>query len=194
MKHCPACQRTYADDTLSYCLEDGSQLLSDRTVANDLAATVIMPDPRLTVPEKQETFRTAPRPPQPYTAPPPQQQQQAWPPVVAQQHSAVVTTKPGRAASVTSLILAITAFVLLGFCIIAGAAKVEASLIGGIFLFSVVLALAGAITGIVALSRSSRDTSERNARAMSMVALVLNGLYLLITVVFLVLGAVAGSG
>jgi hypothetical protein len=29
MKLCPACQRTYRDDTLSYCLEDGTALLSD---------------------------------------------------------------------------------------------------------------------------------------------------------------------
>jgi hypothetical protein len=49
------------------------------------------------------------------------------------------------------------------------------------------------VAGIVAISKSSKDTGPQNAKAMSVVALVLNGLYLLISVVFLVLGAVASS-
>lgn len=35
MKICPACQRTYRDDTLNYCLEDGTALLSDASLASD---------------------------------------------------------------------------------------------------------------------------------------------------------------
>ena len=37
MKRCPTCNRTYADDTLSFCLQDGAQLEAD----NDPEATVI---------------------------------------------------------------------------------------------------------------------------------------------------------
>jgi hypothetical protein len=41
MKQCPRCKRTYADDTLSYCLEDGAMLIR----GNDADATQIGPFP-----------------------------------------------------------------------------------------------------------------------------------------------------
>jgi hypothetical protein len=192
MKRCPACHRTYADDTLSFCLDDGSPLFTEGAGASsDMAATIIMPDPRVTVPEKQETFSPPPRAPYPPTTPPPQ----AWPPVAAQLNRAAASPiRQGRGAAVTSLVLAVVSFFLLGFCIIGGATKVDDTLIGGIFLFSVLLALGGAILGIVAVSKSSKDTSPQNGKALSLIALVLNCLYLLITVIFLIVGAVAGSG
>jgi hypothetical protein len=190
MKRCPVCQREYTDETLSYCLEDGSPLSGKSKEPSDMAATIIMPDPRITVPERQETFRYAPVSPQPFTMPPPS----TWPPATAHQAQPSVKARQGRSVAIASLVLAIVSFALLGFCIVAGASNVEATLIGGVFLFSVVLAFAGAVAGIVAISKSSKDTNPQNAKAMSVVALVLNGLYLLISVVFLILGAVANSG
>ena len=189
MKRCPVCQRTYEDDTLTYCLEDGSLLSSDSFGSNDLAATLIIPDPRMTAPVKQETSRPSPPPPQVYSAPRP-----AWPPALAQPQPmpSVAPVRPGKGAAVTSLICAIAAFLLLGFCIIGGATGVEESLLGGIFIFSAVLALVGAVLGIVAVSRSSKDVSVHNAKTLAVVALVLNGMYLLIAIVFLILGAAAG--
>lgn len=187
MKRCPVCQRTYADDTLAYCLEDGSALVSGASGASDLPATVIMPDPRITAPVNQETYRPGIQP-QSYTPPTPSWQH-APPPQISQSRA----LRPGRGAAVTSLIFAIVAFVLLGFCIVAGANGVDERLIGGIFLLSALLALTGAILGIVAASRSSKDTNVQNARVLSIIALVLNGLYLIITIIFLILGAVASS-
>jgi hypothetical protein len=190
MKRCPTCQRTYTDDTLSYCLEDGSTLFSNTAASDNLAATLIIPEPRVTAPVQPDTYRSAPAQPQPFTQPPPT----SWPPLAgAQALQAAPPARQGRGAAVTSLVLAIAAFLLLGFCIIAGASGVEESLIGGIFIFSLLLALPGAVLGIIATSRSSKDTSAQNAKAMSIVALVLNGLYLLIAVIFLILGAVANS-
>jgi hypothetical protein len=188
MKRCPACQRMYADDTLTYCLEDGSTLLSDTAASSDLAATLIIPDPRETVRGAQETYRPQPPSPRPLAATPP-----AWSPVSPPQAPSMTPARKGRGAAITSLIFAIVAFALLGFCIIAGAANVNNELIGGVFIFSVLLALAGAVFGIVATSRSSKDTSAQNSKAMSIVALVLNGLYLLITIVFLILAATVQS-
>lgn len=188
MKRCPACQRSYTDDSLSYCLEDGSTLLSATAGSNDMAATLIIPEPRQTAPVNQETYRSTQTPSQPFNAPTPA----AWPrpPQGAQMPPAALPLPQGRGLAVTSLVFAITAFVLLGFCVIGGSTGVEESLIGGIFLFSVLLALVGAVMGILATSRNSKDQSAQNAKAVSIVALVLNGLYLLITVVFLILGAV----
>lgn len=187
MKRCPACQRLYEDDSLSYCLEDGSQLFGDSSGASDMAATLIIPEPRVTIPVKQETYRPIPTPPQGYPAPPP-----AWSPVAPLQRP-VAAPAQGKGFAVTSLVCGIAAFLLLGFCIIAGAADVEATTIGGIFIFSAFLALVGAVMGIVAVAKSSKDMSAQSAKTIAVVALVLNGMYLLISVVFLILGAIASS-
>lgn len=44
MKQCPKCSRTYTDDTLVYCLDDGSALVA----GYDPQATLIVPAPRVT--------------------------------------------------------------------------------------------------------------------------------------------------
>jgi|SRR5947209_345651 len=40
MKRCPTCQRTYSDNTLRFCLEDGTPLVSDSALSSD--ATLLM--------------------------------------------------------------------------------------------------------------------------------------------------------
>jgi len=45
MKRCPECRRDYYDDTLSFCLEDGSELVHGVSVENsgtDDPATAIL--------------------------------------------------------------------------------------------------------------------------------------------------------
>jgi hypothetical protein len=44
MKQCPVCSRTFSDNTLVYCLDDGSVLAN----AYDPGATQRMPSPRST--------------------------------------------------------------------------------------------------------------------------------------------------
>ncbi len=48
MKRCPNCNRTYTDDTLSFCLEDGTRLLSvsDAPSSLDPGATIAFPTGR----------------------------------------------------------------------------------------------------------------------------------------------------
>jgi TonB family protein len=48
MKLCPACQRTYEDDALRFCLEDGTALVSAEGSAYDPGATIKIPAPRVT--------------------------------------------------------------------------------------------------------------------------------------------------
>lgn len=185
------CQRVY-DDTMAFCLEDGSALTADSSAGGDMAATLIMPDPRVTAPPPAwpETMRQpAQAQPQPYTQPQP-----TWPPpALAPQTYPTGGARQGRGMAVASLVMAISAFGLLAFCIIAGATGVNSEVIGGIFIVSALLALVGAILGIVATSKTSRDTSPQNSKAMAIVALALNAFYLLLTVIFLILGAVASS-
>jgi hypothetical protein len=179
---------------MAFCLEDGSTLLSESAKLSDLPATLIIPDPRATNPARPETFRPNPpptqrQPPQAYNAPP-----AAWPPMqVPQTLPATPAARQGRGLAITSLVCAIAAFLLLGFCIISGASGVDESLIGGIFIFSAIVGLLGAVLGLVAVVKTGRGTSPQNSKAMAVVALILNGIYLLIVVIFLVLGAIAAS-
>ncbi len=51
MKICPRCQKTYADDNLNFCLEDGSVLT--QTSSQEPPQTVMMSEPRSTQPQQQ---------------------------------------------------------------------------------------------------------------------------------------------
>ncbi|HVG34336.1 MAG TPA: hypothetical protein VM911_14800 [Pyrinomonadaceae bacterium] len=71
MKRCPTCSRTYTDDALSFCLDDGAPLLSvggDAPSSFDPNATLAYPTPRETSPQPQ----SYPPPPPSQSFPPPQ--------------------------------------------------------------------------------------------------------------------------
>ncbi len=68
MKICPRCQKTYTDDNLNFCLEDGSAL-SAAPAQPMMPDTIIMNEPRVTQPPQ-------PTPSQPGWQPQQQQQQQ----------------------------------------------------------------------------------------------------------------------
>jgi hypothetical protein len=45
MKHCPTCKRTFEDDTLSFCLEDGTPLVTGGEGRGDSQETLVSPRP-----------------------------------------------------------------------------------------------------------------------------------------------------
>lgn len=45
MKHCPTCQRTFEDDSLSYCLDDGTPLAAENSRRPDSDETLVTPTP-----------------------------------------------------------------------------------------------------------------------------------------------------
>ena len=55
------------------------------------------------------------------------------------------------------------------------------------------MGLVGAVLGIVAVVKAGRDMSQQNSKAMAVVGLVLNCVYLVIVVIILTLGAIASS-
>jgi hypothetical protein len=71
MKRCPQCNRTYTDDALSFCLDDGSPLLSASGPMSDPGATVQFPQPRDTSPQATIAFNPGPAAPPPPPTPPP---------------------------------------------------------------------------------------------------------------------------
>src|SRR5215211_4634018 len=93
MKRCPTCNRTYADLSLNFCLDDGTPLTSDDATTTDLNATVRYPPPRDTSePPPTEIYRPAPvaptpRPTSPPPPPPPPQQWTPPPPAAREKRS-----------------------------------------------------------------------------------------------------------
>jgi hypothetical protein len=84
MKRCPTCNRTYADLSLNFCLDDGTPLTSDAAPTTDLNATLRYPPPRDTAgePPPTEIYRPAPAapPPRPTAPPSPPPAPQQWTP------------------------------------------------------------------------------------------------------------------
>ncbi len=72
MKRCPTCQRTYADDTLSFCLQDGATLLSEPGAASSSASMEAAlrdaPSHRSGAPTEVLAYRSAPTDEMPQTA------------------------------------------------------------------------------------------------------------------------------
>lgn len=105
----------------------------------------------------------------------------------------VVSARQGRGLATTSLICAISGFLLLIICFAAAAGGANPNLLGAIFLLSALTGLVGAIIGIVAVVKAGRDTSPQNSKTMAVVGMVLNCVYLAIVLIILTLGAIASS-
>src|ERR1041384_5821767 len=87
MKRCPQCNRTYSDDALSFCLDDGSPLVIAAAPSSfDPGATVQYPQGRDTSPQPTIAYPgAAPSMPPPPAAPP--QQWSPMPPPAPQKRS-----------------------------------------------------------------------------------------------------------
>lgn len=83
MKRCPTCNRTYTDDALSFCLDDGALLVSaGGGQANfDPNATLAYPAARDTSGEPTQYFQPTVPQQQPQATAPPPQQQPMWSPM-----------------------------------------------------------------------------------------------------------------
>ncbi len=88
MKRCPQCNRTYTDDALSFCLDDGSPLLSASGPMSDPGATVQYPQPRDTSPQATIAFNPGQAAPPPPSAPTPPPSWNPMPPSAPQKRSA----------------------------------------------------------------------------------------------------------
>ncbi|MDT4969402.1 MAG: hypothetical protein QOJ64_4139 [Acidobacteriota bacterium] len=175
-----------------YCLDDGTALLTDASSSPALAATLIIPEPLATTPSRPETSFPNPavhqQQPYGYPAAPP-----SWMAAPGPAASTKIASPHGRGMEVTSLICAIASFVMLGFCIISGATGVSPSVIGGIFILSALLALVGAVMGIVAIVKVAKESNPQHTKVLGVVGLVINSIYLIIVIIFLVVGAIASS-
>jgi hypothetical protein len=119
MKQCPACNRIYTDDALSFCLEDGTQL-QNATFGGDAPPsydqgydpnkTLAYTQPRETSPPPVNVHPAAPLNPTPMTPP-------SWSPTPS--YSPTPTIQPARKSGRAWIIGAIAAVIVLGIGIFA---------------------------------------------------------------------------
>ncbi|HEX3230230.1 MAG TPA: hypothetical protein VHQ95_14740 [Pyrinomonadaceae bacterium] len=82
MKRCPQCNRTYTDDALSFCLDDGSPLVSTAAPSSfDPGATVQYPSSRDTSPQPTIAYPSQMPTPPPPSQPVPPPAAPAWSPM-----------------------------------------------------------------------------------------------------------------
>ena len=156
MKRCPTCNRTYADLSLNFCLDDGTPLATDAPTA-DLNETIRYPPARDTVePPPTEIYRpaaqTAARPPRPISTPTPQT---APPPPPPPQQQWTPTPQPVPQKKSSAIWWILGGFVLL---VLVG---------GGLVVGLIVLANLGSNSnGNISVSNTNRNgNSSANANA-----------------------------
>lgn len=112
MKQCPACNRTYADDALSFCLEDGSPLQSGGAGGNPLSSYDPNLDPGKTL--NYSSARETSPPPQAHLAAPANQIPMAQPSWGQTPSYGPIARKSGKGW----IAIAIAAVVVLGIGIV----------------------------------------------------------------------------
>jgi Domain of unknown function (DUF4190) len=174
MKQCSRCNRTYSDDGLNFCLDDGELLTTyfqesqPQRFADDPPPTVLLNEARATNPTNW--------PSQSVSAPPaPWQGQQ----IVGQQglYGPTGMASPDQTLAVTSLCLGI-ASVTVGWCCSTG----------------LLLAPAALITGFIALSQIKKDPEASTGRGLAIGGIVTAVIYLSALLLFLVIYGIAIIG
>lgn len=167
MKRCPTCNRTFDDEWLAFCTEDGTTLVeSQAALPSEPPPTVWIPPALDTNPVTQKPFDlpgsyNPPQPVAPVWQPPPP------PPVQMPQGQ-----KQGLA--VASLVLGIFS-VTVGWCCSIG----------------LLSAPIGIVLGIVSLVQIKNDPARNTGKPMSIVGIVLGGIYVVFWILIFALYGMA---
>ena len=165
MKQCPRCNKSYVDEHLNFCLDDGELLmqLTDQTRSrafDDSPPTVMMNDPRVTNPANWQP------------SPPPvlwQDQSNIQP----QYNSQAFSQSKDQVLPTISLVLGILSFVMV-------------CCYGGIW-----LGLPAAIIGFLGMKNADNDPTRYGGRGLAIGGMVLGVVAFLASIVFLFIGIIA---
>ena len=159
MKQCPRCSKTYTDENLNFCLDDGELLLrmapQPGAYRDDPPPTMIMNEARVTNPVSWQ---------QPSAAPPAVYQGQQ----MMGQFPMAMT--PNQTLAVVSLCLGIGS-VTIGWCCYLG----------------VLLSPAALITGFIALSQIKKDPQTYTGRGFAIGGIVTGLVYIAVVLLVIIL-------
>jgi Domain of unknown function (DUF4190) len=190
MKRCPACDQTYADDALTFCINDGTALVGARPSEWDAQATMMAPPPSVTRPppssfsDAEPTDWSAPQysPPADLNAPgawmpppTPGAWQQPSPP--SQEMPGMAQT--GRQQQQQSLAIA---------SLICGLLSITLGVICG----GPVLGIAAIALGIIALMQNKSDPQRYGGKGLAIGGIITGSLWIVFGV-FILLMLIVGS-
>ncbi|MGB7923632.1 MAG: DUF4190 domain-containing protein [Pyrinomonadaceae bacterium] len=183
MKRCPACDQTYTDDALSFCINDGTALVSDRPSSYNPQATIMSPPPSVTeMPpygDAGPTDWSAPRysPPADLNAP------GAWipPPAPGSWQQPMGAPPPGMHPGVMRPAQQQQGLAVAS--LICGVISITLGLICG----GPVLGTAAIILGIIALLQIKNDPRRYGGKGLAIAGIITGGLWILFGVFFLLI-------
>lgn len=161
MKQCLRCQKTYTDQTLNFCLDDGELLVAvdGPSRMDDAPPTVMLDQARRTNPTG---WRSTPP-----SAPPAQWQPQ---PMAPQFGGYPMTIPPSQTLAIVSLCLGISS-ITVGWCCYIG----------------ILLGPAAMITGFIAMSQNKKDPDKFGGRGMAIAGIVTGSVYIAIMALIVVI-------
>ena len=187
MKRCPSCQRTYTDDTLRFCLEDGATLLGGASSASDpLASTLLDSSPPTTGSDRSaptEVLHSGPTSNNPASptrswGTPNVQPPNSWDArrYSGQQNAPYSSTPPAQQVErkrswpgVTSLVIGIITWLMMIAAFVGAGFKLRNEFIGFSFLAALFLSIFGVVFGIVAFGIALKNPDRYGGKAVALI-------------------------
>jgi hypothetical protein len=183
MKRCTRCDRTYPDDNLNFCLDDGELLVlyagddATKSLRDDAPPTVVLDQTRVTNPVSwpSPSMGQPPQqsqPPMQQTWQPPQQQAQYQPNYAFAPHPMMMrgTMGASQVLPIVSLSLGIASIVI-GWCCSIG----------------VLLAPAAIITGAIGLFQIKTNPGAYSGKGLAIAGIATGSLYIVGVIIFVML-------
>jgi hypothetical protein len=164
MKQCLKCYKTYADDTLNFCLEDGELLVSG-VVAEPPAGSYREEPPTMVINDARQTN------PSNWTSP-----EQSWQAAPMQQQFGgfPMQVSPSQTLAVVALGLGVGSLTI-GWCCSLG----------------LLLGPAALITGFIALSQIKKDPAKYTGRGLAIAGMICGAVYIAIYLLIIVVWGAA---
>jgi hypothetical protein len=178
MKSCPKCNRNYSDDTLSFCLECGSPLIGSFSPSQ--AKTEVMYQTPTTNVQATPTTQQQP----------PLTQQPQYQSTPLQRPSNTLRTLAIFFLAILSILSTLSAIIFFALGIGAAALNAEDTTVGVFVLIAMFIPLAGTLFGLIALYLAFRKHGGKGVKWISVIAILLNLLYVLGFVGLMLLGAI----
>lgn len=187
MKRCPSCQRTYTDETLRFCLEDGTTLLSGAAASapsDPLASTLLDSSPQNTGSDRSartEVFHSPPTSGNPAsptrswgTPGVPQSAPGLWDATASSERrapvasSTQVTQKKRSWPAITSLLIGIVTWLTMIVAFVGAGFKLPDELIGFSFLAGLFLSVFGIVFGAVAFGIAFKNPDRYSGKGIAL--------------------------
>jgi len=168
MKRCLRCNKTYNDDTLNFCLDDGELLVMEQPVPGGFREeppTMVLDAARVTDPISWAQPRPPAQPPAQWNAAPLAQQQFGGLPAARRPETTLATV--GMILGIISLAVSCC--------------------YGGIW-----LGIPAAIVSFIALQKANNQSDNYGGKGMALAGLIMGGVSFLITLL-VIIGVIAGN-